>query len=160
MSRSRSSRGIRFTGAAAAAVLLGAGAIVGVVSPAAAADGDCDPATTPPTLNTWYDGNGKYQGTRLAHRETSYHLYDDIYDTYGHNYRQVEMWERGGFLPPRRVSCERKPHTPQDQPEEPTITGTGGGYISVGFPTFGSSFIMVGSAPRKGRVDVGDIEPL
>lgn len=160
MSRSRSSRGTRIVGATAAAVLLGAGALVGMSSSAVADDGGCAPAGDPPTLNTWYNGNGKYQGTRLAHRESSYHLYEDVYDTYGHNYRQVEVWERGGFLPPRRVACERKPDTPQEEPEKPKVTGAGDGRISVSFPSFGRAFIMVGTPTREPRVEVGEVEPL
>lgn len=157
MTRQRTNRSI---GALAAGVLVGTGLIAGAASPASASDSECPPATTAPVLNTWYDAQGKYQGTYLAHREKYFYLHDDIYDTYGPNYRQIEVWERGSImLPDRRVSCVRKPHTPKVEPETPTVTGSGGGtYVNISFPGFGMSFTLDSSTAKKGRVDVGDIE--
>lgn len=140
------------------ALVAGSLMAVGASLPAAASDGGCGPAGDLPTLNTWYDQNNNYQGTRLAHREQTYNLATDVYETYGHNFRQIEVWDRGGLLPPRRVECERKPAEPQPEPEQPQVIGGGGGFeTGIQFPSFGIT-IWVTSTPNTGNVNVGEIE--
>lgn len=154
----RTRRPARTAGALTIGLVAGTLMAVGATLPAAASDGDCSPAGDPPTLNAWYDQNNNYQGTRLAHREMIYHLATDVYETYGHDFRQIEVWERGGFLPPRRIECERKPAQPQPEPEQPQLVGGGDGFTTgVQFPSFGVTF-WVTSTPRTGNVTVGDAE--
>lgn len=145
----------------AVALLMSAGAVVGVGSPAAASDGNCAPASAPPKTTTWYDDDLKFQGTIVAHREVIVPraYYSAVYDTYGPAHRQVEVW-RGvyGHTPHIRISCERKPELPQQTTDTPIVTGLGGGQVRIEFPRLRSVLHMPGSTPPKGKVEVGPVE--
>lgn len=149
---------IRTIAGGAGALFLSAGFLVAGGSPAAAT-GTCTNVTNLPTLNTWYDGNGNYQGTYRAYAENGYGHKTRVYDTYGPHFRQVEMWDEFDSMVPRLVSCVRKPHTPEPEPEEPQISGGGGrGATHVSFPRIGVGFSIHGGTGRKGTVTVGDAE--
>lgn len=152
---------VRRSIAMGAAVGLGSLVAMGASSPAAASDSNCGPATALPVANTYYDNQNNYKGTRIAHQYNNVHLVDAVYDTYGPGYRQVEVWQAGGLLPPQRIACERKPSEPVKKPEEPAITPATGGWYSVNFHQFGFRTFLVGSpAPRSGTVTVGEVEAL
>lgn len=142
-------------------VAVGVGALVGsmvVAGAPAHAAGSCDPATNPPSVNTWYDENGNYRGTRIVLSDTGYYAYQTyVLETFGQDYYQVSQWRRyagGQFV---RQDCEQKPHQPKPDPGQPRVNSGGGG-MGVYLPTRGSTFWV--SPPRQPIVTVGEVEPL
>ncbi|QEO14014.1 hypothetical protein FLP10_05940 [Agromyces intestinalis] len=137
-----------------------AGLLIGA-APAHASGSGCDSADRPPSANTWYDQSNNYRGTRSSYRYNTYHLSTVVYETFGPNYYQAEVWFEGGMQPPQRVDCQRKPDTPkptQPNPQPMNVGGVAGGGVFL--PTGGMTIWMSNPVIRTGTVNVGQPTPV
>lgn len=161
---SRPRRSLRALAAAAATAAMTAGGLVLASVPAQAAGNGCPPApANPPTLNTWYDSSGKYQGTRELSREQYKGIQAAIvYETFGPDYRQVETWDLRIGSKPMRLDCERQEEKSDPKPSEPIkVGGGGGGGVSLGGGFYlpgGNYTIVVNPSQRTGSATVGPVE--
>lgn len=160
----RPRRSVRALAAAAATAAMTAGGLVLASVPAQAAGNGCPPpSATPPTLNTWYDAHGKYQGTRQVSREQYRAIQATVvYETFGPDYRQVETWDLRIVGDPMRLECERQEENPDPKPSEPIKIGGGGGggaASSGGYYMPGGNYTIWVNPPTP-RVTVGPAESI
>lgn len=133
---------------------------------AAGADGDCPPATQPPSANTWIDPHtGAYRGVRkisdVRGPGAGYIPMWSIrtYETFGHDYYQRETWDVDHLREPVRTDCRREERDPE--PPKPTSGGGGGGRSSGGLGGGGTLWMSsLGGDDEERYGTVGEIQPL
>ena len=160
--RSGSMKMLKRAGGMAGVLTMLAGGAVLAAGPASAAEVPCQPATTPPSANTWYSPQGDYRGTRIVSREN----YPNnrvaiqswvVYETFGNGYYQKETWDLRRQWTDKRMNCVRK-EEPKPQPPKPagrggaSSGGLGGPPVSWVVPGGGDEEPLYGT--------VGEIQPM